>query len=110
VGLPFRAGPGIEGRNTMTTVSTLSVSLLAWSTPSFEMLLIAVVGASLPTAFFFWLKWWLGSVKDENPDKVIAEQAKADAEHAKHHGHGHGHGHDHDHDHGHGKGHHAAHA
>jgi len=77
--------------------------LLAIYAPSIETILIAIVGASLPTAFFFWLSWWLGSVKDENPDKVIADQAKADADHIKHHG-GHAeHG-------GHGDSHHAAHA
>lgn len=89
----------------MTTTTLTMLPVMAWQAPSFEMLLITLVGASLPTAFFFWMKWWLSSVKDENPDKVIAEQAKADAEHIKHHGHG-GHGHGH----GHGDDHHAAHA
>ena len=84
----------------MTMLSHLS--LLSWAVPSFELIVIAIVGTSLPTAFFFWLKWWLGSEKEVNPDKVIAEQAKADAEHVKHHGHGHGHGP--------ADGHHAAHA
>ncbi|MGE3309556.1 MAG: hypothetical protein AB7O66_06245 [Limisphaerales bacterium] len=74
--------------------------MLAMLMPTFEQLVIAFFGACLPTGFFFWMSWWLGSVKDENPDKIIAEQAKADEEHAKHHGHGHGHG----------GGHHAAHA
>ncbi len=78
--------------------------MLALLMPTFEQLVIAFFGASLPTAFFFWLNWWLGSVKDENPDKVMAEQAKADEDHIKQHGPGHGHGH------GHGGGHHAAHA
>jgi|GEM_PF-3259000 len=73
--------------------------VLGWLVPSFNLLVIALVGASLPTAFFFWMKWWLSSEQDENPDRVIAEQAKADAEHIKHHG---GHGHD--------DGHHTAHA
>jgi hypothetical protein len=88
----------------MTT--TLLSPVLGWLMPSADLWVIAIFGASLPMGFFIWLKWWLDSVKDENPDKVIAEQAKADAEHAKHSGFGDGHGHGH----GHGDGHHAAHA
>lgn len=72
----------------MTT--TILAPMLAWEIPSFTLVVIAFFGATLPVAFFLWMNWWLGSVKDENPDKVIADQAKADAEHAKHSGHGHG--------------------
>ena len=43
------------------------------------MLIICIFAASLPTAFFIWLKWWLGSIKDENPDDVLREQAKSSA-------------------------------
>lgn len=86
----------------MTT--TILIPVVGWLIPSFNLLVIAFFGACLPTAFFIWLKWWLDAVDDENPDKVIAEQAKADAEHIKHSTFGHGHGH------GHGDGHHAAHA
>lgn len=55
------------------------------------MLIICIFAASLPTAFFFWLKWWLGSIKDENPEEVVQAQAKADEEHLAHHGHSSGH-------------------
>lgn len=87
----------------MTT--TVLFPMLAWSVPSTNLVLIAIVGAILPTTFFLWLNWWLSSVKDENPDQVIAAQEKADKAHREQHG-GHGHGHGH----GHGDGHHHAHA
>ena len=36
---------------------------------------IAALASCLPISFFLWLKWWLSSVKEENPDEVIAEIA-----------------------------------
>ncbi|MBL9134821.1 MAG: hypothetical protein JNK85_03090 [Verrucomicrobiales bacterium] len=76
----------------MTTV--LPPLLAAIHAPSVDMLIICIFASSLPTAFFFWLKWWLGSIKDENPDEVLRAQAKADQEHLEHqHAHGHGGGH-----------------
>ena len=72
--------------------------MLGWVMPSLELVIIFVFAASLPVLFFVWLNWWLSSVKDEDPDKVVREQAEADRAHADHHGHGHdGHGHDHHH-------------
>jgi ABC-type nickel/cobalt efflux system permease component RcnA len=85
-----------------TLVPAVSAPVLAISLPSVELLFIIAFGSILPIAFFIWLKWWLGSVEEENPDRVIAEQAKMDK---AHHGHpaaqGHGHGHAHDHGHAH---------
>lgn len=86
-------------------IAMTAAALLALQLPSVEMLVISVFAASLPVAFFVWLNSWLSSVKDENPEDMIAAQAKADAEHREHHGHGHGHGH-----HGKDHGHHHAHA
>jgi ABC-type nickel/cobalt efflux system permease component RcnA len=79
---------------------TTALPLLALQMPSLDMLIIAALASCLPVAFFVWLNWWLSSVKDENPDQVIAEQAKADREHLAHHGHGHDHAHAHAHAHG----------
>lgn len=74
----------------MTTV--LPLLLAAMHAPSLDMLIICLFAASLPTAFFLWLKWWLGSIQDENPDEVLREQAKADQAHIEHqHGHSGGH-------------------
>lgn len=89
-----------------TLPSAMTPAVLAISVPSAELLFIIVFGSILPTTFFLWLRWWLGSVAEEHPDKVIAEQAKMDAAHHHHpaaQGHGHGHG-------GSGKDHHHAHA
>ncbi len=80
---------------------TTALPLLALQMPSLDLLIIAALASCLPVAFFVWLNWWLSSVKDENPDEVIAQQAKADREHLEHHDHGHGHDHDHHHGHGH---------
>lgn len=68
---------------------------LAIFTPTFEMMVICVFAASIPIAFVVWLKWWLGSVKDENPDEAVQAQQKADQEHLAHAGHGHGQHHAH---------------
>ncbi len=74
----------------MTTV--LPLLLAAMHAPSLDMLIICLFAASLPTACFLWLKWWLGSIQDENPDEVLREQAKADQAHIEHqHGHSGGH-------------------
>lgn len=64
---------------------------LAILVPSLDMIIICAFAASLPVLFFVWLRWWLSSVKDENPDDVVREQAKADEAHREHHGHGPGH-------------------
>lgn len=76
-------------------MTNVFVPPLAIHMPSFEMIVICLFAASLPVAFVIWMRGWLGSVKDENPDDVIREQAKADQlhlEHHHHHGHAHGHG------------------
>lgn len=77
------------------TLSNSFLPLLGISIPGLELILICLFGATLPIAFFFWISWWLGSVKDENPDEAIAAQAKADASHHGHPGQGHGHAHGH---------------
>ena len=86
--------------------TTTALPLLAILLPNLELLVIAALASCLPISFFLWLKWWLSSVKDEHPDEVIAEQAKADQAHLEHHSHGHGPGDGH----GHGANHHHAHA
>lgn len=79
-------------------MSTTLIPLLGILAPNMELLVICAIGASLPTAFFFWLKWWLDQNGNENPDEAIAAQSKADAAHHAQHGHdGHGHGHGHGH-------------
>lgn len=80
---------------------TSLIPLLALQVPSVELLIISVAASCLPITFFIWLNWWLSSVKDENPDEVIAAQGKADADHRAHQGHGDGHGHGHGHGHAH---------
>ena len=75
-------------------------ALLALYAPSAKTMIIAFFAATLPVTFFFFLRAWLGSVKEENPEEFEREQAKADQEHLAHHGHaGHGQGHGHHHHH-----------
>ncbi len=75
----------------MSTLSSTLVPLLGISLPSIELIFICLFGATLPIAFFLWMSWWLGSVKDENPDEVVAAQAEADKAHHGHPGVGSGH-------------------
>ncbi len=60
--------------------------LQAFYLPSFEMFIIFLFAASLPVAFVVWMRMWLGSVKDENPDEAERLQAEADREHLRHSG------------------------
>lgn len=71
--------------------------LQAFALPNLELMIICVFAASLPVAFVLWLRAWLGSVKEENPDDVLKAQAEADREHLSGHGGGHGSGHGHGH-------------
>jgi hypothetical protein len=63
--------------------NTLSVPLAVYL-PSLEMLLIFVFAASLPVMFVLWIRGWLGSVKEVDPDEAIRQQEEADRAHARH--------------------------
>lgn len=77
----------------LTMISPVSALLM----PSLDLLIICLFASSLPASFFFIVRWWLQFAEDENPDRAVAEQERADQEHRDHHGHGHGHGHHHAH-------------